>query len=370
MRHVLRVVSVTAAVAMLVLFGTARPAAALDAAAVFVQTNDPGGNSIVAYDRQPNGALVPVATYATNGLGGRESGSASDPLASQGSLVLDRDEGLLVAVNAGSDTLSVFRVLGDRLHLDQVVPSGGDFPTGVAVSGSLLYALNAGSTGSVSGFRIGPGFLIPIPGSTRSLGLANTNPPNFLSSPAQLGFTPDGGRLVVTTKMNGLVDVFGVGPGGRLSATPATSAVGGVPFAFNFDPAGRLALVNAADSSLGTYRINRDSPLTAVGAPVTDGQIAACWVTAAGGFEFVANTGSGTISAYRIDGEGSVTLINPTAATVAGAIDMATSGPFLYAQSGGSASVDAFRVGPDGSLTLVQATAVPDGTAQEGIAAG
>lgn len=373
MRDALRVLGTLAAsaAAAVVLFGTAAPAHALAGGTVFAQTNDPAGNSIVAYQRGPDGRLLEAATYPTGGLGGREAGSVVDPLASQGGLVLDPAEDLLVAVNAGSDTLSVFSVQGDRLHLDQVLPSGGSFPVGVAMDGRLLYALNAGSTGSVSGFRIGPGFLIPIPGSTRSLGLANGTPPYFLSSPAQVGFTPAGTQLVVTTKTNGLVDVFSVGPAGQLSAKPAENAVGGAPFSFVFDSAGRLALVNAGDNSLGTYAIGPRGTLTAVGAPVPDGQTAACWIATAGGVELVANAGSGTISSYRIGADGTVSLLDPTAAAgIPGAIDMATGGPFLYAQSGGSASIDAYQVGGGGSLTPLQTTAVPDGSAQEGIAAG
>lgn len=370
-RAVVLMFSAAVAVAGLVLVGTVQPAHALIGGTVFVQTNDPGGNSIVTFDRQTNGRLVEEATYPTGGLGGRQSSSVVDPLASQGSLVLDRAEGLLFAVNAGSDSVSVFRVAGDRLLLDQVVPSGGAFPVSVAVSGDVLYVLNAGSSGSVSGFRVvGNRFLAPIPGSTRSLGLPGGNPPYFLSSPGQVGFTPAGTQLVVTTKTSGLVDVFSVSPAGRLSLAPTTNAVGGAPFSFDFDPAGRLALVNAGDNSLGTYVISPDGMLAAAGAPVSDGQTAACWVTAAGGIEFVANAGSGTISSYRINRDGSVSLLNPAAVTgVSGAIDMATSGPFLYAQSGGSAAVAAYRLGEGGSLTPVQTAAVSDGANQEGIAA-
>lgn len=372
-RALLRMVSATVAVAALVLVGSIQPAHALDGrGTVFVQTNNPGGNSIVVYDRGADGRLVRSATYATGGLGGRASGAVADPLASQGGLVLDGEDGLLFAVNAGSDSVSVFSVSGDRLVLDQVLSSGGAFPVSVATSGKLLYVLDAGSSGSVTGFRVvGHRFLVPISGSTRSLGLANANPPFFLSSPAQVGFTPDGTQLVVTTKSNGLVDVFSVNPDGRLSETPTVNAVGGAPFSFAFDPAGRLALVNAGDNSLGTYAISRDGALTTVGAPVSDGQTAACWNIMAGEFEFVANAGSGTISSYRINRDGSVSLLNPTAAAgIPGAIDMATSGRFLYAQSGGSGSVDAYQVGEGGSLSPVQTTTVPDGSSQEGIAAG
>ena len=139
---------------------------------------------------------------------------------------------------------------GDQLHLEQVLPSGGSFPVSLGNHGDLLYVLNAGGTGTVSGFRIEDAGLEPIPGSTRSLGLANAPTPFFLSSPAQVGFTPDGHDLLVTTKTHSQVDVFRVGSGGELSAAPVVNAVPGVPFAFLF-VGNELALVNAIRRSLG-----------------------------------------------------------------------------------------------------------------------
>ena len=191
----------------------------------------------------------------------------------KGSPVLDPAAGLLLAVNAGSDSVSVFAVDGDKLHLRQVVSSGGPFPVSIAVSGSLAYVLDAGLAGDVHGYRIANGELVPIPGSTRSLGLSNTNPPFYLSSPAQVGFTPAGTQLVVTTKLNALVDVFSVNPAWPFGQ-PAKDPVPGGPFAFTFDPAGRLPLVTAAltpDSTFGTFTINAHGTLTTVGAPVWPG---------------------------------------------------------------------------------------------------
>src|SRR5271154_5558041 len=63
--------------------------------AVFVQTDDPTGNTIVAYDRNPDGSLTYANTYATGGLGGVTNGSVVDHLASQGSLTFDKDHSLL-----------------------------------------------------------------------------------------------------------------------------------------------------------------------------------------------------------------------------------------------------------------------------------
>ncbi len=123
--------------------------------ALFVQTNNLSANQIMVYDRAGNGTLAFVASYATGGKGGMAAGAAADPLASQGSLVTADHGRLLLAVNAGSDTVSLFRVRGDHLRLKQVIASGGDFPVSIAVYRHLVYVLNAGDQGSVQGYWLG-----------------------------------------------------------------------------------------------------------------------------------------------------------------------------------------------------------------------
>src|SRR5215212_3280095 len=254
-RAILSVVGAAAALALLtaqaVYAGSGRSdrgGHAQSANAVFVQTNELNGNRIVVFDRAADGRLTEAGAYATGGNGGAAApGTESDRLASQGSLVYDAGHRLLFAMNAGSDTLSVFRVHGDRLQLRDVLPSGGDFPASVAVHEDLVYVLNAGGVGIVQGFEIHGHGLRPLSGSARALGLPNSDPPNFLTSPGQVGFTPDGRKLIVTTKASrSTIDVFDVERDGRLSehavmnptATP-------VPFAFTFDPAGRLVMGEA-----------------------------------------------------------------------------------------------------------------------------
>ncbi len=79
---------------------------------VFVQTDALTGNSVVAFDRGRNGQLHQAGVYPTGGLGGALTGAVVDHTASEGALTADRDNRELYAVNAGSDTLSVFDVRG------------------------------------------------------------------------------------------------------------------------------------------------------------------------------------------------------------------------------------------------------------------
>jgi len=340
---------------------------------VFVQTNELNGNRVVVFRRQAGGLLERKDTYETRGRGGAAApGTESDRLASQGSLVYDRGHRLLFAVNAGSDSVSVFRVRGERLKLTDVDRSGGDFPASVAVYGDLVYVLNSGNDGRLQGFRIHGNHLHSLAGSNRSLGLANTDPPNFLTSPGQVGFSPDGRKLIVTTKASkSTIEVFDVRRDGRLSSTSVSNpSATPVPFAFTFDPSGRLVSGEAGMSFVTTYTIAGDGHLTSPQS-LSDGQMALCWIVRAGDFYYVSNTGSNTLSGYRIDAAGRPSLVGPTgvvATTPAGPIDLAVSGGFLYAQTGTAGTVEEFRIEANGTLTRIGSiTGLPPG--QEGIAA-
>jgi 6-phosphogluconolactonase (cycloisomerase 2 family) len=338
--------------------------------AVFVQTDNTAGNQVVAYQRAADGTLTQVGTYATGGLGGVLGGSVVDHLASQGSLRYDAQRSLLFAVNAGSDTVSVFAVHGDRLALRQVVASGGSFPVSVAVYGDVVYVLNALNGGSVQGYRLLGDDLVPLPGSSRALGLDPTETPQYTSTPGQVAFTPDGSQLIVTTKNNGNdIDVFQVGAGGWLSKSPAVNAEPGtVPFAITFDTSGDLVIAEAGTDALATFSVAGDGTVTAID-QLTDSQAATCWVAPTGQYLFASNAGSATESGYT-SADGQLTLIGDTN-TDAGTVDAAATpdGQFLYVQTGGAGIVDEFSVGAGGSLTSLGSVTVPDAVGGEGIVA-
>ena len=117
------------------------PPKASGSGAVFAQTDNLSANAVVAYKRSPQGKLTQAGIYKTGGKGGALEGAKVDFLASQGSLALDSEAGLLFAVNAGSNTITTFAVNGDRLARRQVLPSGGQFPVSVAAHGNLVFVL-------------------------------------------------------------------------------------------------------------------------------------------------------------------------------------------------------------------------------------
>jgi FixJ family two-component response regulator len=108
-----------------------------------------------------------------------------DPLASQGSLTLSQDHSLLFAINAGSGTLSVFRVDGSHLFLSDRAPTEGSEPNAVAQHGSLVYVLNTAGSSSVVGFQLHGGKLAPIPDSLRFLSGNGVGSASVAFSPAE-----------------------------------------------------------------------------------------------------------------------------------------------------------------------------------------
>lgn len=339
---------------------------------VFVQTNDPTGNQIVAYVQTGRGGLRTVERVDTGGLGIALGGAVVDDLASQGGLTYDSDEGVLVGVNGGSNTVSEFRTFGAFVGLRRVVPSGGTTPVSVAVRGDLIYVLNAGGTGEVQGFSADS--LRPIPGSAQSLALTPGLTPQYLTTPGQIGFTPDGRHLIVTTKANtNDIDVLNVAPDGALSAPVVNPSATPVPFGFTFDRRADLVVTEAGTSALTTYTVSPSGSVTEIGS-VTDGLAALCWVANAGNrYFFGSNAGSAVVSSYTIDPSGLPVLTGATPTDV-GPIDLVASndGTALYVETGGSDLVDTFAVSPEGTLVPTGSVApeLPGHTGLEGIAVG
>jgi Sigma-70, region 4/Lactonase, 7-bladed beta-propeller len=134
---------------------------------VYVQTNAAAGNAVIGFDRSADGSLALDETVATGGLG---TGAG---LGNQGALAITSDGDHLLAVNAGSDDVSLFDVTDEGLELDDV-QAVGDHPVSVAVSGDLVYVLNQGAD-TIQALRISDeDTLVGIPRSTRPLSGLNT----------------------------------------------------------------------------------------------------------------------------------------------------------------------------------------------------
>jgi DNA-binding beta-propeller fold protein YncE len=344
-------------------------AASVGGRAVFVQNDRLEGNQVVAYSRSDEGTLTQVGVYDTGGNGGQLEGSVVDHTASQGALALDAADGLLFAVNAGSNSLSVFSVSGTSLTLRQVVSSGGAFPVSVTASAGYVYVLNAGDGGSIQGLVLDRGRLYPIPRNHRDLGLPQAAPGSgeqFTHTPGQIAFTPDGAKLIVTTKAAGQsVEVFNAH---TLAPAPVvTSLPGTVPFALTFDPQGRVLLTEAGPSAFASFSLSRNGQLSQLDLLATE-QVATCWVAGAAGYYYTSNAGSASLTGFSEGSGGVLTKLGNTS-THPGTVDAASAGRFLYVQGGKEGTLDEFEVQSDGSLKSIGSLVVPDAVGGEGIVA-
>lgn len=311
---------------------------------VYVMTNQPTGNAVIEYRRARNGSLKKSSLASTGGLGGTGNGvGALDPLGSQDSLVLSGEGTRLLAVNAGSNELSVLGAGRSRLKLLSKTSSGGEFPNSVALRGNLVYVLNAHGTPNVTGFRLGAnGVLHMLPGSTRAL------PGGPSAAPHDIVFSPDGGRLLVSEGGTNQIDVFAIGDDGRIGGVVTQASPGG-PFGLRFGRHEILAVTGAATATLSTYQLTSNDMLNVISESLPDGQMATCWISISlNGQAFVSNTASGNLSSYQVSDDGNAALVKPVAASIVpGApIDSALDSEdnFLYVEDSARGIVFIFRV--------------------------
>ena len=319
--------------------------------AVFTETNAVAGNAVVAFARAEDGSLRYAGTFPTGGQG---IGGTNDPLTSQYALLLSADAKLLFVVNAGSNSVSTFRVDGAHLSLVGTTASGGQLPTSLAIAHHTLYVLNATSN-TVSGFTIGEdGSLAPNAAASAALAPG-------ADGGAAVRASRDGQWLVVTEKGSRTIDVFPVSGSGALGAVVRNVSSGVSPFGFDFVSGDRIAVSEAGSAAASLYDISNEGGLLVESASVsTQGQAAPCWLiaTTSGRFAYTANAGSGTISGYRVGATGALTLINAngvTGSTGAGTtpldLDLSRGDKYLYVLESAAGRIGGFAVGADGGLS-------------------
>ena len=329
---------------------------------VFTQSNQSGGNNVIQYNRGSDGNLTAAGTFSTQG-----SGTGTD-LGTQGSLALDAALKYLYVVNAGSNDITSFST-GTGLTFINKISSGGTMPASLTVNGSLLYVLNAGGAGNISGFRIGTdGSLTAIPNSTRNLSNGGTG---NAQGPAEISFNSGGSMIVVTEKTSNKILAYTVNSDGTVNGPNVNAAVGSTPFGFAFKNDNQIVVAEAYQdipdsSAVVSYGIA--GGITAlVSGPVFTTQTSACWVviTTSGSYTYSSNTNSGTITGFSLNGAGQLALLNTNGITASigsgtkpADIALTRDSNFMYVLNIGSHNISCLKVNGDGSLTQVNLNTV------------
>ena len=327
---------------------------------VYTLSNQASGNKVIAYHRAANGELTFDAAYSTGGNG------TGGGLGNQGAVILADENEIVLAVNAGSNSISSLKVTGNGLNLKSTENSGGILPVSITQHDDLVFVLNAGGDGNISGFRLGNNDkLQPIPNSTRPLSAVN-------AGAAQIEFVNNGTVLAITEKNTNKIITYTVNEMGIPGTMHILTSANTTPFGF----AGRNGNIFVSEaaggapgaSTLSSYHISNDGSISLIDGPVGAGQSAACWVviTKNGQFAYATNTGSNNLTTFNVNVfSGSISVLDAISATTpAGPIDAALSNnsEFLYVLNAGGNSISAFKVADDGSLSNVQTvTGIPAG---------
>lgn len=344
--------------------------------AVYSMTNNPVGNSITTFERSADGSLGQPRSFPTGGMG---SGTPED---SANGVILTNVSGesapintkgtpkLLLATNAGSNSVTVFRVRPDGLEQVDVEPSNGSRPLSVTVNRGVAYVLNAGgpqctgtfATGqNVTGFRLSAGGeLEPIPGSSRPLTGQSS------SGCTQASFDKTGKVLVVDEQQADVISTYRRAADGTLSGPSPQQSTGNGPFGFTFTQRNQLLTTEnfgaaPGQGALASYDLDEQTgALAPASGSVRNGQSDTCWVvvTDDNKLAFTSSFGDdGGISSYRVEPDGNLVLLRSQAATTgAGSSDLTLSDDsrYLYAKNSLRGTVTAYRVEDSGDLVEIQ----------------
>ena len=320
---------------------------------IFTMGNAASGNEIILFNSSSDGTITEAGRFSTEGTG-------SDTGLVQGALAMSFSGRLLFAVNPGSNDFSFFYVQnnGNLIFLDRI-DSGGEMPVSITARGGLIYVLNAGGTGNITGFGVNrSGKLVQLSGSTRALS-------SSASAPAQVSFSPNGKALVVTERATNTITSFGINRNGRPGSIKTFPSAGVTPFGFSFGNNNVFYVSEATGgaanaSTISSYIVNNVGDVKLVDGPLATDGSAACWVTTTTNAKtlFSSNTAGDDISSLSVTSNGKLSLANDGNRTATGdgpvdaAVDMNSKN--LYVLAGGTSnSIVSYSIGDNGALKQI-----------------
>jgi 6-phosphogluconolactonase (cycloisomerase 2 family) len=387
----------------------AKPAKKKIVGAFYTETNG-NPNKLLVFARYNDGTIKQLKdrkAFLTGGQGGHQgqpinvmapppvcTGAGSQPgcpaLDSQDAIRESPNRKLLFAVNAGSNTVSSFKITKNGPKLVMQVTSGGKFPDSLSVHGNLLYVLNANSL-NIEGIKFtSSGGMTPI--GTQSLNPNSTAP----GSPRDIHFDNTGKWLVVAKLANPMaispnntLDVFPVHSDGTAGPPVSSNSIDVVPFSIGFD-AGDHVLVTTVGNpfafkpgKLASYSIGPTGVLTPVASVTTVGY-APCWdvETHNRHYGYIVNAdivgpAAPSVSSFHLFGNGHFKYLGHTRRVgqepLNTDITLSPDDKYLYVVAGiddrayvgvNISHIDVFKIGADHRPRLIQVT---PNTLQQGL---
>jgi 6-phosphogluconolactonase (cycloisomerase 2 family) len=364
---------------------------------VYVESNLPDHNSVLAFKRNNDGTLTQIGDFSTGGRGVFDLSLQLGPFDSDQEIITNGQHNLLFAVNPGSDTVAVFRIQVDGaltpVH-GSPFPSGGSNPVSLGLAADKLIVVNKAfdparpflKNPSYTAFQIGPNGQL-----TQQLSAVGA--PRG-SAPSQADISPDK-RLVFDAQfLAGFLRTFFLQPDGTLSlgermAPPiaAGSTTQPLPLGLWSHPKLPILYVGLVNvNMLGVYQYANTGHLQFVTA-VPDSGNGICWIRTSddGTRLYASNTGDRSISVF--DTTSHLTHVEIQHFVLQGQgnqfeIELDPTGAFLYAVSQrASASTPLGQGNTLHVLTIDRVTgfvaepntpvnlAVPNGVRPQGLAA-
>ncbi|MBI1224824.1 MAG: beta-propeller fold lactonase family protein [Bacteroidetes bacterium] len=320
---------------------------------VYSITNEASGNKVIAFNRNADGTISESGRYSTGGTG------TDGGLGNQGALAISHNKKFLYVVNPGSNDISVMYINTDgSLQMISKIASGGETPVSITANNGLIYVLNSGGTGNVTGFGFNQqGQIIQIANSTKPLSSSS-------AGAAQVGFSTNGKVLIITEKATNSITTYNVLYNGKLGVMHNYPSAGTTPFGFDIGNNNRFFVSEAAGgapgaSTVSTYYVDNSGKVSLLDGPLATNETAACWVVATNNKQtlYATNTGSNTVSKINVSGLGNLSMV-PGASTVPALttpIDAAVdqSSKYLYVLVTGNNAIIAYSIGNNGQLTQI-----------------
>ena len=324
-----------------------------NAKAIYFMTNDVAGNSIIAMKVAADGTLSDGSTTPTGGKGmSGVDGSTNQPAApyalfSQSALKVEGNT--MVAVNAGSNTLTMMAIAADDpcklTMVGQPQSTMGEFPVTAAISpkNNMACVANSGAKAGLACFAMdAKKGLRPLMQQQIAFPLKQTTPPvGPTNTISQVLFNQDESMVMTTVKGDpaknntGFLSMLPIN-NGCPAARDTRSSPAGTAVLFGTAPIPGTSNLLATDASFGAATISTTGTPKVVAKAAVAGQKATCW----------AAISPQTNTAFVTDvGVNRIVEVDPTSGKILqstnlpnanpGMIDLVAAGKMVYALSPG-----------------------------------